>query len=251
VHAFAWPALHVAVGPGPDGPLDSGLRHDAQTLLAQAEQAAREVGPQLRLTTHLTIGFPVPVLLEAASRAELIVMGGRGLGALTGLFIGSVTAQVAAQSPVPVLVSKGLADDSGPVVAGVDSSPWAPLVLESAHAEAHWRAVELHSVTCLPRAQEDQPGEMVPAPLDARSGPDRLPVKELQDLGERYPDVRVRAELLRRDPAHVLTELSEDAQLMVVGSRGLGEISGLVLGSVSQHVLHHAKCPVLIVPHKA
>ena len=70
---------------------------------------------------------------------------------------------------------------------------------------------------------------------------------ELRALGKRYPQVRVRAEVVRQEPEPVLRELSDSAQLMVVGSRGRGALTGLLLGSVSQHLLYHAQCPVLIV----
>lgn len=50
-----------------------------------------------------------------------------------------------------------------------------------------------------------------------------------------------------RHPAEALVEQSEDADMLVVGSRGLGGFAGLVVGSVSQHCLHHAKCPVTVI----
>jgi nucleotide-binding universal stress UspA family protein len=49
-------------------------------------------------------------------------------------------------------------------------------------------------------------------------------------------------------PAEVLVEAAEDADLLVVGSRGLGGFRGLLLGSVGQQCAHHARCPVVIVP---
>ncbi|GHJ46944.1 hypothetical protein Cs7R123_42860 [Catellatospora sp. TT07R-123] len=73
----------------------------------------------------------------------------------------------------------------------------------------------------------------------------------LAAVRERHPDVTVREHLVRGRPARVLVELSEQAQLVVVGGRGCGGFTGLVMGSVSHQVLHHARCPVLIAPRPA
>jgi nucleotide-binding universal stress UspA family protein len=250
VHAFSWPAMPAGIGPWPDGGTGAGLLHDAENMLDIAAKAARDVSPGLELSTHLVPGWPVPVLLAAAREAGLLVLGGRGLSEFSGIVIGSVTAQVAAHSPVPVLVCKGFETSDGPVVAGADGSGWATTVLEAAHAEARWRKTALLSVTCVPRV-EAAPYDM-PAPSPwADTAPERLSPQELSALSERYPEIEVRAEVIRGEPAEELAELSRDAQLMVVGSRGLGALSGLLLGSVSQHVLYHARCPVLIVRHRA
>ena len=60
--------------------------------------------------------------------------------------------------------------------------------------------------------------------------------------------VAVEAEVVAGRPSQVLVERSKGAALLVVGSRGRGGFSGLLLGSVSQQVAHHAPCPVVIVP---
>ena len=65
---------------------------------------------------------------------------------------------------------------------------------------------------------------------------------------EKYPDVEVRTEFVRGDPTAVLEEASGDAQLLVVGTRGRGGFTGLLMGSVSSRALHHSRCPVLVVP---
>ncbi|MGW2853670.1 universal stress protein, partial [Streptomyces sp. NPDC001215] len=67
----------------------------------------------------------------------------------------------------------------------------------------------------------------------------------------RYPDVTVRQEVLSGETREVLIEASSGAQLMVVGARGHGGLSGMLLGSVSQAVLHHAHCPVAVVRGRA
>ncbi len=69
----------------------------------------------------------------------------------------------------------------------------------------------------------------------------------LGGLGEKYPDVTVHRELVRGRVRHSLIEASADAGLVVVGARGHGGFTGLLLGSVSQALLHHAHCPVAVV----
>jgi nucleotide-binding universal stress UspA family protein len=67
------------------------------------------------------------------------------------------------------------------------------------------------------------------------------------DLRDTFPDLKVEAETLVEHPAAALTRESTTAQLLVVGSRGRGPVRGLVLGSVSQHLLRHSACTVAVV----
>ncbi len=83
---------------------------------------------------------------------------------------------------------------------------------------------------------------------------DAVQVEEHQLLAERlagwaakYPDVAVERVVTMDRPTHALQERSAGAQLLVVGSRGRGGVVGTILGSVSQTLLHHAACPVVIV----
>jgi nucleotide-binding universal stress UspA family protein len=67
--------------------------------------------------------------------------------------------------------------------------------------------------------------------------------------GAAYPDVEVHHELVSGHPVEVLTEASAHSLGLVVGTRGRGGFAGMLLGSVSQGVLHYARCPVIAVPH--
>jgi nucleotide-binding universal stress UspA family protein len=64
---------------------------------------------------------------------------------------------------------------------------------------------------------------------------------------EKFPEVDVRQQVLRRDPVDALVDASRGAELLVVGSRGRGAMRSLVLGSVSHAVLHHSRCPVAVI----
>ena len=67
-------------------------------------------------------------------------------------------------------------------------------------------------------------------------------------VAERYPDVKLSRHLFVGKPAEVLVQTTQTADLVVLGTRGLGGFPGLLLGSVSQAVLHHGQSPMMVVP---
>jgi nucleotide-binding universal stress UspA family protein len=253
VHAFVWPLLGVYVGPSPEGPPDGGLTAEADRLLAGALARAGGTEAGVAATGEVVTGAVVPVLLDEARRAELVVLGDRGLGGFTGLLVGSVAVQVAAHAPGPVLVARGTPREDGPVVVGMDigaggaaSEP----ALEFAFAEAAARGAELVALhTWSGRLPPEDEAEL---PLiydaeDVHAGLRRRISDEIADARKRYREVSVHLRVQPGRPARTLVEASAAAQLVVVGARGRGGFAGLLLGSVSQAVLHHAECPVAIV----
>lgn len=253
VHAFIWPWMNVPLGPLQAGPVEGGLRHDAERLLAEALAVAQETSASIRAGTDLVTGAPAPVLLNAARDADLVVLGDRGLGGFSGLLVGSVAVQVAAHSTTPVLVAKNYRESLGPVVAGVDGSPRSASALDCAFQEADYRKVDLIAVHTWTRPVSTGPGDMLlPVyDLDAVQADEQAVLGEaLAGRADRYPDVNVRQQVVHGHAAKTLIGHSSEAQLVVVGSRGRGGFTGLLLGSVSQQVLHHAACPILIVPSR-
>jgi nucleotide-binding universal stress UspA family protein len=251
VHAFGWSMAHVPVGPGSGGPPDGGLRHDAERLLAEAATLATQTDPAVQVTTDLIEGMPSPVLLALADSAELIVLGDRGLGGFTGLLIGSVAVQVAAHSPVPVLVARGVLGYAGPIIVGVDGTPESANTIDWAFREAALRRVELLAVHTWIWPVEAEPSDMLPMVYDfelTQANEERLLAEALAGRGP--TEGGLRQHTVRGRASRVLVELSENAQLIVVGSRGRGGFAGLLLGSTSQQVLHHSRCPVMVVPRK-
>jgi nucleotide-binding universal stress UspA family protein len=250
VHAFVWPLLGVYLGPSPAGPQEGGLANEAERVLAAARDRARAADPDLPVTGEVVTGQPVPVLLAEAQRAALVVLGDRGLGGFTGLLVGSVAVQVAAHAPGPVLVARGTNRTDGPVVVGVDGSPGGAAATEFAFAEAATRGADLLAVhTWFGRLPEEDEQEL---PLiydaeDVQAEQARRLAGWLAPVREKFPQVQVRELVRHGRPARALTELSGTAQLVVVGARGRGGFAGLLLGSVSQAVLHHAGCPVAII----
>jgi nucleotide-binding universal stress UspA family protein len=136
------------------------------------------------------------------------------------------------------------------IVVGVDGSPSSRTALEWAAAEADDHRADLVVVnvwehTLLPPAGSVSVSEhYVPDPSQ-RTAEDLVEIiKEV--LGEN-PPVLVQPEVKQGNPAKILIEQSETADLLVVGTRGHGGFGGLVLGSVSQHVAAYAKCPVAVI----
>ncbi|WP_346960462.1 universal stress protein [uncultured Arthrobacter sp.] len=136
------------------------------------------------------------------------------------------------------------------ILAGVDGSAPSRLALEWAVAEAHLRHGQVRVVTAW-----DFPPVTVGMEGLIRN-PDVFPqvARRLQNETLRRVDsegVTVTGDVVQGHPAHVLLRAAKDADLLVVGSRGLGGFEGMLLGSVSMQILHHAPCPVLVVRTRA
>ncbi len=252
VHAFIWPYLHVPLGPSPYGPPEGGLRHEAERILADAYTRAQTAAPDLDIRGELVTGEAAQVLLDAARTAELIIIGDRGLGGFTGLLIGSVAVQLAAHASCPVMVARGTVDPAAPVLLGVDGSPANGPAVGFASEEAALRGVPLLALHAWTHPVSTGPGDMLPLvydPAAVEADETRVLADALAGWHDKYPDVTVRRELVHAGARKALIDASSHAQLIVVGTRGRGGFAGLLLGSVSQAVLHHAACPVAVVPH--
>lgn len=146
----------------------------------------------------------------------------------------------------------------GPIVVGVDGSDGAARALRWALDEARLRGVQLRVIHAwfvpliLSAPSDETFGIPPPAGSleEVRSALAREAEKVLAASlrGTGSDDVQVVGEAVEGKPAHVLIDAAADADLLVVGSRGLGGFTGLLLGSVSQQCAHHARCPLVIVP---
>jgi nucleotide-binding universal stress UspA family protein len=255
VHAFIWPLLRVPLGPSPAGPPEGGLRHEAERIVEEAVRVARARGDGVAVSGEVCTGAAAAVLLEESRRASMVVLGHRGLGGFTGLLVGSIAVQVAAHAAGPVLVARGTASTHGPVVVGVDGSPTSDLAIDFAVAEAAFRGADLLAIHAWTHPVATGPGDMQPLVFDVDEVANeeaRVLAEAIAGRRERYPDLKVEFQVLRGHAGHALVRASEDAQLVVVGARGRGGLTGLLLGSVSQALLHHAGCPVAVVrPHRS
>jgi nucleotide-binding universal stress UspA family protein len=185
-------------------------------------------------------------VLEAGDAADLIVLGARGTGGFEGLLLGSVSERVAQQATRPVAVVRNAAPvRGGRVVVGIDGSARSRGALRWAAAEAFARDAQLDVVHAwrLP-VMTDWP-MMMPDFSVIEEGGRAILDQALADPA--LDGLRVRPHLSNQSAARAVVELTADAGLIVVGTRGLGRIAGALMGSVSRQLLHHSPCPVVVI----
>jgi nucleotide-binding universal stress UspA family protein len=194
-------------------------------------------------------GDAVHVLLEESKDARLVVVGPRRHTGLGSSVLGSISGAVAARSESPVAVMcgpAGMPEEGAAVVAGVDGTEATQDVLAFAFEHAAVHHTDLRAVLCFhPDLLATMSWRAEPPPPDSV---DTWLADGLAGLREKYPDVRVHPEVLRENPKTGLVQASEAQYLLVVGNRGKHAHAGNMLGSVSQRVLHHATCPVVVIP---
>lgn len=223
------------------------LERAMNAKLDEIVSAAGQTHPTV--ITHATTvrAFAGLTLIDRSSQAGLIVVGSRGHSAVAGL-LGSVSVAVTAHAHCPVVVARGDAAVNGPVLVGVDGSPASPDVLAFAAEQAALRKAALRVI----RAWAPLTGLWENSPLVTRSvtAEERKPFDDqVADLRAAFPEMDISADAVVEHPAGALASASTTAQLLVVGSRGRGSVRGLLLGSVSQHLLRHAACSVAVVHH--
>ncbi|MBC9727648.1 universal stress protein [Streptomyces sp. TRM68367] len=220
----------------------TGVLDDARDRIAAAH-------PRLRVDTVLARDDPAEALLTAAEDTGLVVVGTRGRGGFAGLLLGSVSLKVAAHADRPVVVARGHTERAaeGHVVVGVrDERDEAAVRFALAEAGRRRTAVRLvHAWAPVVRA-----GVMVPqaSRLDEEQ---RLHARLLNEAARpvaEYPQVHADTELVVGPAAAALVDASARAGLVVLPRHPPAGRFGLRLGSVVHAVLHHADCPVAVVP---
>jgi len=142
------------------------------------------------------------------------------------------------------------------IVVGVDGSAHALRALEWAMREAAIRHTELTVLTVNPAMASPRTGHQLTMPGEAeakeqsRQAVEKAVAQAAQEIGPQQP-VSVTVTVFSGFPAKSLIDASRGADLVVIGSRGAGGFESLLLGSISSQVVHHADCPVVIVPSDA
>ncbi|GAA2797945.1 universal stress protein [Saccharopolyspora taberi] len=210
--------------------------------------AVRLAAPDCETSSELRRGVPSAVLVEESQQARRIVVGVRGHGERTGLPVGSTAEAVAVHARCPVAVVRGrVAAPASPVLVGVDGSRVGEAAVGVAFEEASVRRAPLVAVhVWIDVEAEPWFGLDDRAWAEIDETERALLAERLAGWQEKYPDVAVRRVVERDRPVRYLVEHAENAQLVVVGSRGRGGMTGMLLGSTSRALLHVAPCPVLI-----
>lgn len=240
---------------------DAVSRFASETCAAAARAvASRPDAPPVR--TSIAYGDAAGVLVDASASAGLVVVGKRGKGGFTSRLLGGVSTALPAHAACPTVVvplRRGQhgeevpaeAPDRNRVVVGTDGSPAAAHAVEVAASFALERGWPVVLVAAVPLAVPTLawlPTALDPEPVvrEVRSELDSA----AQRLRAAHPGLVVAVDVVHDSPARALTEASRGAGLVVVGARGHGGFAGMLLGSVSQAVLRHAQCPVLVVPRE-
>lgn len=254
VHVYDLPTGLPSAVVAPEALLDA-LRDQGRRWLDQAREAAALVDATVPIETALDAGHTVPALLREARSAAMIALGTKGLGAFAGLLVGCTSVAVAGQARCPVVIVRGPAPDTppretGPVVVGVDGTPVSEAAIAFAFTEASARRAELVAVHAWTESAFELALAGNNAPLDLanlRRQADETLAERLAGWQEKYPDVRILRDVVHERPGAALRRYSSGAQLVVVGRRGRGSFASLLLGSTSQDLLHHGRCPVAVV----
>ncbi|MXP22685.1 universal stress protein [Gordonia sp. HNM0687] len=233
------------------------LRATAERDVAEAgtiAQAAVDDPDTLDISTEVASGAAIPELLSRSETAKMLVVGSRGLGAISRALLGSVSAAMTAhcRCPLAVIRDSRSAPETAPIVVGTDGSRANRPALEFAFEEAGVRKVGLTVLhawadgdLALVHASQGLP--VWDWPTQRKEEKARLDA-EIADLCAKYPDVPIRSVVVRDRPVRALLDHAQAAQMVVVGSRGRGGFSGMLLGSTSRNVVYSAQCPVVIVP---
>jgi nucleotide-binding universal stress UspA family protein len=237
---LAWPSDDLALL-GDSGVHDR-ARQRGEEILARGARSLGSVPDPADVRIVLAGGRPAQVLCERSRSADMVVVGSHGLGGLAGSLLGSVSWRVACHAQGRIVVVRGqwrpVNHSPGPVVAGVDGSPQSRAALVFAFEEAELRDVPLVAVCAL----ADAPGLLG---ATARMEEDFRRLVAPQE--KEHPEVTVLRQVVFGPPRTALLTAASEAQMLVVGSRGLGGLDGMSLGSVAATLLHHSPCPVAVV----
>ncbi|WP_328404230.1 universal stress protein [Streptomyces sp. NBC_00390] len=228
--------------------------HEAADLIAVASERAWKAVPTVRLSSEVLHADAASALVSEGRNAFALVLGSRGLGDLAGMLLGSVSLAVAARADCPVVVVRGGAEyrDArfGRVVVGVEDGEGSGTAVRFASREAHVRRCRLVAVHAwsAPFALSEPPPPSGFAPEAHRRPPMQVLDDVLRGQAERYPDATVSRLVIKGTARQALLEAASGSDLLVVGARRRRGHLGLQLGLVNHALLHHAPCPIAVVP---
>lgn len=231
----------------------SSIKDSAKMVVEEAAEMVRDLPVDLIVEA----GDPTEVLVKYSREVSLIVVGTRGGGGFADRLLGSTSAALPAHTHCPVVVvPRKLKDPERKylpvtqIVVGVDGSGGSTHSLSAAISEAELWGAELTAVEAVPMASSAGVLAWLPATVDREAILEevRHDLRRVCDkLGARR-EVKIRYHALDGNPAALLTEFSTAAEMIVVGTRGGGGFTGMLLGSTSQSVLAHSTCPIMVVP---
>lgn len=256
VHASRWEWNGVFWPGAGMGFLPEEAEHDP--VLAEATVRATDRNPGVEVSVKAPTQEPVTALLDEASNACAVVVGSRGHGEIVSLLLGTVSLSVAGRALCPVIVVRGpegnRAGTLGRITLGVGiraEGVRGTDVARFAFREAGARGCPLHAVHIWQRTTRehlDRPMIGDASSLAHEGQVAALLEKALHDEAAARPEVVVRRETVEGQVREVLLKASGTSDLLVVGAQRRKGPFGLQLGRVNHTLLHHADCPVAVVP---
>ncbi|MEV6408345.1 universal stress protein [Streptomyces bobili] len=243
-HGLSLHLLHAAAGD-----------REPSDVISAASERARERAPTVQLSSEVLHEDAAAALVDRGRNAFALVLGSRGLGDLAEMLLGAVSLAVAARADCPVVVVRGTTehreDRFGNIVVGVEEGEGSGTALQFALREAQVRSCRLTAVHAWnPSSRALTPG---PAPawyaLEAhRRPPSQVLDDALRSMTRRDRDARVSSRVIEGPARRALLDAASAADLLVVGARRRQGHPGLQLGLINHALLHHAPCPVAVVP---
>lgn len=228
-----------------------------EQLARDGRDIASKIIPEGSIRAHAVTSRAPEALIDASTRAALVVVGHRGRGAFASAMLGSVATSVAQHATCPVVVVRGAVADPGsplPVVVGVDGTSDSEPALLFAAQRANRDHVPLR-IVCAWQSLEQGRWDLANWQVDSieqwareLSSSARHAVDDARTLvRERWTELEVETVVVEAPAIAALEAESRGSQLVVVGSHHPGALDRLMLGSVSRNVLHHSACPVAVV----
>ncbi|WP_310719030.1 universal stress protein [Streptomyces lydicus] len=212
--------------------------------------------PDLAVHVRAVRKDPLDALVKAADESDLLVLGSRGLGAAARFTLGETGLELVTRTAVPTVLVRAQQAvpariGSGNVTVGVSLHGTCDGLLAFAFETAARRAVMLRAV---------HGRRLSPYAYNRGGGADRIAAEEAAQIArnelaaalrpwrKKFPDVHVDAQVILESPAPALLHGTVNAELLVVGRRPGGRLLPPRIGHVVQAAVHHAPCPVAVVP---
>ena len=222
----------------------------AAEILETAGGEVRAQEPGLEVTTTRLDWSAEECLLDASRWAKFVVLGSETVSPVAAVLLGSTTVAVAARARCPIILARGAGSEpsGAPVVVGVDYSNAGDAALEVAFEMAEYRQVGIEAIHILsqPIAMSEN---VIPTLVDwtALESAESARLSDAVDkVARRHPNVKAQSFLECHRPAEALLRHSFGAQMVVVGTRGHGALSGMALGSTSLNLMHNCRIPLMI-----
>ena len=227
------------------------MEDEGRDVLTRARTEVEGVDPDLEVFDVLETGDPRLTLLGLSGEAEMVVIGSRGRGPVTGLLLGSVGIALARRAECPVVVHRP-GEPHLPrrgVVVACDAGPDSHPVLELAYREADLWRLPLTVVHCVwDVGAGTAAAALVPEHAVDLEGEAVALATVMAGMQEKHPDVVVATEMVRGLPHEVLLRMADTVDLLVVGMHHRSRVAGVLFGSLALSILEHATCPVAVVP---